>query len=155
MSYVSNNLMTSEQVVHTGKVHWFIFVPCAMLIFFGVAATGLGEEAGGPVIALLLFLFGIGSLIKALVYKVTTELAVTTKRVIAKVGFIRRQTMELNHSKVESFRIDQSILGRIFGFGTLVVCGTGGGKTPIDKIAAPLAFRREAMEVVDRTDMRD
>ena len=94
-------------------------------------------------------IFAIYSLIKALITKATTELAITSKRVIAKFGLIRRNTVELNHSKVESLNVDQSILGRILGFGTLVINGTGGGKTPIPSIDSPLEFRREAMQVVD------
>jgi hypothetical protein len=62
--------------------------------------------------------------------------------------------MELNHSKVESFHVDQSILGRIFGFGTLVVNGTGGGKTPVPNIDSPLEFRREAMQTIDASQSR-
>ena len=52
----------------------------------------------------------------------------------------------------ESFIVDQSIFGRIFGFGTIVVCGTGGGKTPIPNIDNPLEFRRQAMKVADEAD---
>jgi hypothetical protein len=62
-----------------------------------------------------------------------------------------RHTVELNHGKVESFNVDQSIFGRIFDFGTVVVNGTGGGKTPIPNIDAPLDFRRRAMETIDRS----
>ena len=91
----------------------------------------------------------IFSLIQAFITKVSTELAITTKRVIAKVGFIRRSTIELNHSKVESITVDQSILGRILDFGTLVINGTGGGKTPIPTVDSPLEFRRNAMQAID------
>ena len=71
------------------------------------------------------------------------------RSVIAKFGFIKRSTIELNHSKVESFHVDQSVLGRIFGFGTLHINGTGGGITPIPNISDPLGFRRKAMEAID------
>jgi len=87
--------------------------------------------------------------VNSLIIKRTTELAITSKRVIVKTGLIRRNTTELNHSKVESFSVDQGILGRILGFGTLVLTGTGGGKTKISNIASPLDFRRKAMETVD------
>ena len=113
---------------------------------------GIDTENGtGPVLGLIVIIFGIASLLKAAIAKATTELAVTSKRVIAKFGLIRRNSIELNHQKVESFNVDQSILGRIFGFGTLVINGTGGGKTPIANIAAPLTFRKEAMQVIDAT----
>ena len=152
MGYVTNNLMSGERVIHIGKVHWFIFVPGAVLFLVAIwLFTVATEEGVGPVFGVFALLFAIASLIRAFIFKISTELAITTKRVIAKVGFISRKTVELNHSKVESFNIDQSILGRIFGFGTLVVCGTGGSKTPIPNIHDPLEFRRQAMNVVDET----
>jgi uncharacterized membrane protein YdbT with pleckstrin-like domain len=150
MSYVDNNLMSSENVVYTGKIHWFVFAPGAFVVLLAFVFLGMDKETGvGPVLGLLFSIFGFAALIKAAIYKMTTELAVTSKRVIAKTGFISRNTVELNHQKVESFNVDQSIMGRILGFGTLVVNGTGGGKTPIANIVAPLVFRRQAMEIID------
>lgn len=123
-----------------------------MLLFGIYLFAAVDREGGtGPVFGMFAILFGIPMLIKAWIEKSTTELAVTSKRVIAKVGLIRRNTIELNHSKVESFHIDQGIFGRILGFGTLVINGTGGGKTPIPNIDAPLLFRREAMQAIDQS----
>jgi len=154
MGYIESNLMNSERVVHRGNIHWFIFIPGAAGIVIAFILFGAGQESGvGPVFGLFLFIASIYGLLKALITKLTTELAVTSKRVIAKTGFIRRITVELNHSKVESFNVDQSILGRIFGFGTIAVCGTGGGRTPIPGIEKPLEFRRYAMQTVDETGL--
>ncbi|MFK8014798.1 MAG: PH domain-containing protein [Gammaproteobacteria bacterium] len=153
MSYVEKNLMSGESVIETAKLHWFIFVPGVSLLAVGVWLFGLvtstGDTTIGPIFGTIAVSLAIISLIKAYILKISTELAVTSKRIIAKVGLIRRNTVELNHAKVESFNIDQSIFGRIFGFGTLIVNGTGGGKTPIPSIAAPLDFRRSAMETID------
>ncbi|WP_241596539.1 PH domain-containing protein [Rosenbergiella epipactidis] len=44
----------------------------------------------------------------------STELALTNQRIIAKVGLIQRNTVELRLEKVESLGIHQSVLGRIF-----------------------------------------
>ncbi len=149
MGYVSNNLMPGEKVVHAGKVHWFIFVPGITLFLVAIWLFTVATNEGiGPIFGVFALLFAIASLIKALVFKISTELSITSKRVIAKVGFISRKTIELNLNKVESFNIDQSIFGRIFGFGTVVICGTGGGKTPIPTIDDPLEFRRQAMNVI-------
>lgn len=150
MGYVTKNLMLGEGVVYVGKVHWIIFVPGVILLVLAFLLFPVDPEEGvGAVLGTIALLIGIGSLLKAYLFAISTELAVTTKRVIAKTGFIKRNTVELNHSKVESFNVDQSITGRIFGFGTVVVCGTGGGKTPIPKISKPLEFRRQAMHVAD------
>ncbi|CAI1715215.1 Bacterial membrane flanked domain [Serratia quinivorans] len=81
-------------------------------------------------------------LLNVVIKIITTELALTNKRIIAKFGFIRRSTVELRLEKVESIGVDQSILGRILGYGTIVVKGTGGTATPIPSISKPLEFRR-------------
>ena len=148
MGYVNRNLMPGERVVYNATIHWFIFMPA--LITFLIAIVLLGLDRGfGLALSALAALLALFYFLRALTTKISTELAVTSKRVIAKVGLIRRHSIELNHSKVESFHVDQSILGRIFGFGTVIIHGTGGGTTPIPNIAAPLAFRRNAMETID------
>ena len=154
MGYVSGNLMPGEQIVYQAKIHWFIFVPGALLFVAGVVLASLKIQHNvGPIAGGIVLLVALYTLLKALVAKISTELAVTSKRVIAKTGLIMRHTVELNHGKVESFNVDQSIFGRIFDFGTVVVNGTGGGKTPIPNIDSPLDFRRGAMETIDQSQV--
>ena len=151
MGYVDRNLMRDEQVIHEAKMYWFIFVPGVVFLIAGAYlffAASLGGNAG-PALGMISTMVAIISLMKALIAKLSTELAVTSKRVIAKVGFIGRTTAELNHSKVESFNVEQSIFGRIFGFGTVIVNGTGANKTTIPNIDSPLEFRRSAMQSID------
>lgn len=147
--YVGSNLLAGERILHAATMHWFIYVPGGALLAAAIYFTITGRQDGTIMIGVFAFPIGIILLLKALIQQSTTELAVTTKRVVAKVGLIRRNTIELNHSKVESLSVDQSILGRVFGFGTIVISGTGGGKTPIPNIDSPLQFRREAMQAID------
>jgi uncharacterized membrane protein YdbT with pleckstrin-like domain len=132
-SYVEGALVKDEKVVHTGHISlWSLW----HLIGLGI---------------LLLPAFGVGLIFLVLAYVryKSTELAVTTKRVIVKHGFVRRQTIEINLGKVESIQVDQSLLGRLFDFGTLVVAGTGASHAPLTGIAAPLAFRKAFIEAHD------
>ena len=150
MGYIEKNVLHGESIVHSASIHWFIFVPGVVIFFLGVYLSAIGAEGDtGGVVGSIAIIIALVFLLKALILKLTTELAVTSKRVIAKVGLISRNTVELNHSKVESFNVDQSILGRIFGYGTIIINGTGGGKTPIPSIKSPLEFRREAMQAID------
>jgi uncharacterized membrane protein YdbT with pleckstrin-like domain len=73
--------------------------------------------------------------------RLTTEIAVTDRRVIVKRGLIRRSTIEINANRIESVAAEQSIMGRLLNFGTLIVRGTGAGIEPIPKVAEPLALR--------------
>jgi uncharacterized membrane protein YdbT with pleckstrin-like domain len=70
-----------------------------------------------------------------------TEIAVTNRRVIYKKGWIRRHTNEMNMDKVESVQVDQSILGRMFDFGTVKILGTGEGFEALRTIAGPIKLR--------------
>jgi uncharacterized membrane protein YdbT with pleckstrin-like domain len=72
----------------------------------------------------------------------SSEFGVTNRRVLIKVGFVRRRSLELFLQKLEGIGVDQGILGRIFGYGTITVTGTGGTKEVFRAIAAPLEFRR-------------
>ena len=156
MAYVKNNLMKNEEIVYQAYIHWFIFIPGIIFLILGVTLLGIGlflldsgTEYPPIVFGAIFTSMSIFSLIKSFLKRISTELAVTSKRVISKTGLISRNTAELNHSKVESFSVEQSIVGRIFSFGTLIINGTGGGKTIIKGIDDPLKFRREAMEVID------
>ena len=73
----------------------------------------------------------------------SSEFAVTDKRVIVKIGWIRRRTMETMLNNVEAIGADQGVMARILGFGTITVTGTGGTKETFANIARPLEFRRQ------------
>ena len=108
-SYVEGALVKDEKVVHMGHI--------SLWSLWHLLAAGV----------LLLPAFGLGLifLIIAYVRYKSVELAVTTKRIIVKHGFIRRQTVEINLDKVESIQVEQGMLGRLFNFGTLIISGTG------------------------------
>ena len=100
MGYVEKNLMTDEEVVYKAKIHWMIYLTGLFFLSLGVLISATAGDYFW--IGVLFILGGLIDLFKAFITKISTELVVTTKRVIAKFGFIKRTTMELNHSKVES-----------------------------------------------------
>ena len=125
-SYVEGALMSGEQVVYEGKTSIWSLLPLIVLGLIFLAAWGLG------------IIFWIIAAIRYL----TTELAITNKRIIAKFGFISRTTIELDIQKAESIQVRQGILGRIFNFGSIVVSGAGAPQAPVPGISHPLEFRR-------------
>ena len=84
---------------------------------------------------------GLVSLLIALIRQISSEFAVTNKRVVIKIGFLSRRTIELNMSKVESVQVDQDIIARLLNYGTITVIGTGGTREPFAQIDDPLSFR--------------
>ena len=75
--------------------------------------------------------------------------SLTNKRLIAKAGFIRRQTIELNIDRAESLSVIQGFWGRIFNYGSIVIRGTGGSHAPIPYIARPMEFRQQFNDFID------
>lgn len=134
MSYVQESLTKDEVVVLEGKISLFSLIPYVLwaAAFFWF-----------PVIS-----FGI--LFYAAIKLTTQELAVTNKRIVAKTGWISRQTLELSIKKVEGVNVDQGVLGRIFNYGTITVSGTGSSGTPIKGVDKPIEFRKKALEILDK-----
>ena len=146
-SYVQKVLQPGENVRHVAEIHWIIYVPglfflllaAALLIWLETAGyTGWWLSAPALVAAIAAVL-----IFQAWFHRWTTEIAVTDRRVIYKTGFIRRDTNEMHMDKVESVRVDQSVLGRILDYGDVTVLGTGEGFETIQRIADPLALRNQ------------
>ncbi|MDK6075568.1 PH domain-containing protein [Massilia varians] len=136
-SYVNRNLGADEKVVYEAQVSW---ASQWFLILLGLLTIGLGPGLG-------LIFWAI-----AFINVKTTELVITNKRVIAKFGLISRKTVELKNSKVESVQVDQSIMGRVLNFGSIVVAGAGGPQAPIPNISAPLQFRSKLNEMTEERE---
>jgi uncharacterized membrane protein YdbT with pleckstrin-like domain len=150
MRYVQRVLQPGESVLHEAHLHWLIFLRAIGLMLLAVIFL-IGEVVVAPnepmiattlvVIACFFALIAAESALRAWIRRVTTEFAVTDRRVIFKTGLISRHTLEMNRSKVESVDVDQPLLGRIFGYGTVILRGTGSTFEPIYHIADPLTFR--------------
>jgi len=155
MSYLRRVLQPDETVVYTTQLHWLIYLRAVLLamVAIALAAAGAASTAGDNVrlalyaAAALFGLFAVVSGLHALIRRNTTELAITDRRVIYKTGLLSRHTLEMNRSKVESVDVDQTLLGRIFGYGTIILRGTGGSLEPIRNIDDPLSFRSQITAV--------
>ena len=151
-SYVDSVLMQGEEVIHRGKVSLLSMLPAivggGLLLLMGLVMLASG---GGGFYLLVPGALWIGI---AWIRRVSTELAVTNKRVIAKSGLISRDTVEMNLSKVESVRVQQSIVGRILGYGSIIVGGTGATHAPVPFIANPMAFKQAVTQATDVAQAR-
>ena len=141
MSYIQNNLQAGEEIKYKADIHWYIFAyPVILLLlsaFFSSAQTGLFYY-----VSILLLLSGLFQLIKRILLKMGAEYVVTNKKVILKSGSLNRDARELVLNKCEGIRINQSFMGRMLGFGSIVVT-TGGVTNKFDFITNPIKFRNE------------
>jgi hypothetical protein len=148
MSYVDDHLLPGEAVTHRAHLHKLAFLMPALaslaLVMLGVVLI-VSDLVGAGLVPLAA---AAVPLLWAYIEYRTSEFAVTDKRVVIKVGWIQRRTLETMLSKVEAVGVDQTLLGRVLGYGTITVTGTGGTKEQFANIANPLEFRRRVQTQV-------
>lgn len=139
VSYIDENLLPDEHVVYRADLHWIIFARAILVLVVGLVLVFVPRIAQASVVVLLI---GVVMLVPPFVAYRTTELGVTNKRVIVKTGLVRRRTLELLLRQVEAILVDQSLLGRLFGFGSITLTGTGGVREIFHRVRDPLELRR-------------
>lgn len=145
MKYIEKVLQPGEKIVFSSTLSWAVYFPSVLLWLaaLALAVAGGALQRGNVWLwsALVVALVAATSGLKAWFRRWTTEVDVTDRRVVYKRGFIRRHTVEINMDKVESVDVDQSLFGRLFDYGDVVIRGTGAGIEPLRGIDSPLAFR--------------
>lgn len=149
MSYIDRHLLPGEVVTYRTRLHWKIFVVpvlgCLVLVALALWAVSADRKplAIPPVVIALILLLA------AWIRRRSSEFAVTNKRVIIKLGVTTTRSMELLLPKIEGITVTQSLWGRMFGFGEIVVTGSGGTQEPFDGIQSPLDFRQAVQAATD------
>ena len=133
MSYISSTLTQGEQIVKEGKFPW-IYTFAAWFCLLTVVLS--------PIWLVML------------IYRWTTEIALTNRRLIYKRGWISRTTDEINLNRLEEVNLQQGVLGRILNYGKLVCKGTGAGEIKFPTIAKPVEFRKLVQEAQFRQQER-
>ena len=151
MSYIDRNLIEGERVVYRTRLHWLVF---AMPILVTVvvllpAAWFLFENANWQSFAWVPLVLALLVLLPAFVKRQSSDFAVTNKRVMMKSGVMTTRSVELLLNKIEAIAVDQSLVGRMFGYGNIVVTGSGGTREAFSQIQSPLEFRRAVQSVSD------
>jgi uncharacterized membrane protein YdbT with pleckstrin-like domain len=146
VGYVERYLLPQERVLYKTRLHWLHFAKPLLATVVGVL-LGSFLYYGGAEPPWLWYLgaalAGAGAvwLIVRWVEWGTSEFAVTSLRLIFKVGLMARYTTELLLSKVESISVTQSLLGRLANYGDLTVTGTGAVWEVFRRVQDPVGFR--------------
>ena len=163
MSYVEKHLIEGETLVYETGIHWVVLMRAFFLgLLFGVPGVTLlvlyaenrgdGSETSTAMMAGGIILLAIAAvcILAGIIKRNATEMAVTDKRVVLKVGLVRRDSFELLLQKVESIDVDEPVMGRILGYGTVKVVGTGGSSEPFYKVAHPIEFRKQVQQQIEK-----
>jgi hypothetical protein len=162
VSYVEKNLIAGEEIVFQTKHHWIVMLGALLLgvvlDLAGIAGLiyllsrhdmdAMSRNAGLLAAAVAVV---AGSLVTFYgnMKRNATEMVVTNKRVIVKTGILARKTFEMLLTRIESIGVEEPVMGRMLGYGTVILRGVGGTPDEFDLIAKPLAFRSHVQEQIE------
>ncbi len=149
MSYIDKNLLTDEKIIFRTKKHLIIFL-VPMLWTIATAFCFFNENPFLVKAGLLPAIAGIGSWINNLLIYVTSEFAVTNKRVMMKEGFFFRHSNEIRLATVAKVSITQSLLAQVLNYGTVTLNPFGGAVDSFSEIASPFVFQKQVQEQLDK-----
>jgi uncharacterized membrane protein YdbT with pleckstrin-like domain len=164
MSYIELHLVPGETVIYETRLHWIAMLghmvvgclllglPGLFLLYYAFSQPGIAirtvHTMEGAGVALLIF--GVVAILMGMVRRNTTEIALTNRRVVIKKGLVGRTTIEMLLNKVESIEVKEPAMGRMLGYGTIIVIGTGGTLEPFDRMTSPLEFRRQVQQQIEK-----
>lgn len=140
MKFLTTYLQPGEEIMYRARIHIFLFLQPAILLAIGFMCY-FDEVRITHYLGLTLLFLGLVALVQRVFVKIGSIYAVTNKRVIFKTGVISRRTVELVLAKCEGIQVIQSIAGRIFGYGSIVVT-TGGATNCYYYVTNPYRFKR-------------
>jgi uncharacterized membrane protein YdbT with pleckstrin-like domain len=164
MSYVQKHLIDGETVIYQTRLHWIVLIgPVVLSLLFGLTGVGMfmlsartppgqtGAHKSMIVLGAAFLAVALVFIVRGVLVRNATEMTVTNKRVFVKVGLAARRTIELLLSRVESIGVEESVVGRMLGFGTVIVHGTGGTPEFFNRIAHPLEFRTQVQQQIEKS----
>jgi uncharacterized membrane protein YdbT with pleckstrin-like domain len=123
-TYVEQSLGSGETLI--AKAHfswWYSFKAWMALIFLGW------------------LVIGVWIFFSMMIRKWTTEIAVTTHRFVDKSGFLTLHTNEISLAQIEGVKVEQTVWGRMLGYGHIRIEGSGVDAVVLPDIQDPIAFR--------------
>lgn len=169
MDYIRQSLSDEEELIHVAQFHWMYNVQAVFNMIFGTIFSiviivfavkyqpmmfgpipehhGYADQVrslhpGIKILAFLVFIMGMLKFVQMMIIKATTEIGVTDIRLVYKRGLVARAVGEINIDRVEGVNVLQGILGRLFGYGRVMVRGMGVGEVVLPPIAQPIRFKK-------------
>ena len=153
MGYAEKNLAPGESILYRARYHWVFYrfsitvlILAAVLGFFALRARSVQEgEQTGPWLAwlaLAFFVIGIIAFVARRIRANMDEFVVTNRRVIRRVGLLAREIQHAPLEKIQDITVEQGIVGRMLGYGTVIVeTASEKGMLIFPAVASPESFR--------------
>lgn len=162
MGYVEKNLTPDETLVYTTGCHWIVLlwplVAGSVLGVVGLALFSSGWLAtrngvsypGAIVVGAIACITATALMAGGIIRWISTEVAVSSQRVVIQSGWFSRRSVEVLLTRVESIGMKQTFAGRILGYGTVIVGGIGGTREEFERIRHANEFKRKVQALLNR-----
>ncbi len=162
MGYLEGLMSKNERIVLITRQHWitvlgtllFNGLLIAVLLAIGVLATFFGASLAflrpfpfAPLVVMaVIALFPLWSLISDWIHWYNDMYVVTSRRIIQIQGVINKHTIDSSLEKINDVVLNQSMLGRMLGYGDLeILTGSEIGVNLLKRIAQPVRFKTEML----------
>jgi membrane protein YdbS with pleckstrin-like domain len=156
MASLDDQLLAGESIIYRTRPHWILFGGPLAIALVGVALGVTLQLAAGDYWYAGAALIGVALLLAVppAIRYLSADFAVTDKRVLARMGILHRQSLETLLSKIEGIGVEQDPWGRLLGYGSVTITGTGGTRESLPGIPRPLEFRRHVQSQIVELDER-
>ena len=128
MSYIERELTDGERLVLMGHVSWWTIIPRTLLALAALAAAAVAAFMLSALTALfwtiaapLALLAWIVMIARPVFRVLTTEIAITDRRVMSKTGLFRTEVKVTPLDKVNNVNVQQSLFGNMLDYGDIEV----------------------------------
>lgn len=128
-----------EQVLYQGRLHWTIAVRPVMLTSLALLLLSSGDLILGVLAMLVAAVFWGATLLAAS----NSAQLITEQRVRLSSGRVFRERVEISLPQIERIKVEQDLMGRWLGYGTLVVDSVDGAQARCANLTRPDAFQSE------------
>lgn len=151
MSYVEKNLLKGEQVIANAKISWLGIIPSCVWAFLILFVAWALVAGGAWFFSIFIALIGVAVLAQAILTVLLTELSLTNKKLIGKVGVLSTVTLDAPLNKINNIEVTKGLFGMIFRYGKVKIT-TSSGAFVFDMISNPEAFKNTVMQQIDSAE---
>lgn len=149
MSYIEKSLMAGEHVVYEAEVHPVVYRMPLLLAFIAIVQFVIpteGTQLTMQIVFCIILLLVAG--VMAIKAHGGKRFVLTNKRLIAKKGILRHESLDLMLRRCEGVQLSQGLLGRMMNYGTVVVT-TGEAMNLFQHIKDPITFSTQINQQVE------
>jgi uncharacterized membrane protein YdbT with pleckstrin-like domain len=146
MGYVERMMGRNEEIVFVTRQHWLVLIFAALIdLLLAIVIAAIALSVGNiATVLIVLVIFPVGHFVLRFLNWYNEQFIITNRRVMEMSGIINKRVSDSSLEKVNDVVMEQSVLGRILGYGTLeIITGSDIGVDFLEHIKNPVHFKTE------------